>query len=70
MSRRRPNKRDQIRVAVLAVGAALVLGLLFWAMLGSWWQGLLLGAAFGAAFFFVVVVQARQAAKTLKKGRR
>jgi uncharacterized membrane protein YoaK (UPF0700 family) len=57
------------RVITLILMMGFMLGAIFWAMLGNWF-GMVLGAAFAAAFYFIVVVNSRRSVKNMKKRRR
>lgn len=53
------------RILTLIVMIALVMGLVFAALLGSWFSGMAVGLVFAGGIYLFVVVNARRAAKTL-----
>lgn len=53
------------RILTLIVMIALVMGLTFAALLGSWISGMAVGLIFAGGIYLFVVVNARRAAKTL-----
>ena len=55
------------RVLTMIVMLAVVMGALFSAMLGAWIPGMAVGLAFAAAFYLLVIVNARRATRRLKR---
>lgn len=53
------------RILTLIVMIALVMGLVFTGLLGSWVSGGAVGLVFAGGIYLFVVVNARRAAKTL-----
>jgi hypothetical protein len=56
------------RVISLIVILAILLTGIFGLMTGSWIAGLVLGVGFAAAFYFIVVVNARRAVGKKRRG--
>lgn len=66
----KPNKTQTVwmpepRILTLIIMIALVMGLVFSALLGSWISGGAVGLVFAGGIYLFVVVNARRAAKTL-----
>ncbi len=66
----KPNKTQTVwmpepRILTLIIMIALVMGLVFSALLGSWAYGGGVGLMFAGGIYLFVVVNARRAAKTL-----
>lgn len=51
----------------MIVMLAVIMGALFSAMLGAWIPGMAVGLAFAAAFYLLVIVNARRATRSLKR---
>ena len=66
----KPNKIQTVwmpepRILTLIIMIALVMGLVFSSLLGSWVYGGAVGLMFAGGIYLFVVVNARRAAKTL-----
>ena len=61
MKSRKKTKTPPARVLTMVAMIAIMVGALFWLITASWIAGGVIGVAFAAGLYFVVIYQARNA---------